>query len=396
MKRTRYQFGSVDLKQRKRGVAVWVYRYFEAGKRKSVIIGSIEKYPTKSEALKASEGLRVIANPDNVSAHEISFGVLIDRYVADELPERRSTRKNYLSWIKNYVRPKWGSYTIADAAKPFPVEQWLKGLKLAPKSKVHIRTVMSLLVGCAMRWELLQLTNNPMSYVRIPDSSKKLSELPAAKLKQLGRKPRIRKYLSFEQVRAVLNELQEPFRTMAIVAACLGIRASEIAGLQWNDFNWNESFVFIQRGIVAGTEDDVKTFASKATLPLDPALVQILQEHRERWEKTGVGWVFRSTQTDRPYSMHYAQQEFLEPAGIRAGLGKGLGWHSFRHTYSTLLRHLKVDVKVQQSLLRHTDIRTTMNGYTLAVPEDMRRANSNVVQMVLKDAGKTGETRAQA
>src|ERR1700756_3265514 len=89
-----------------------------------------------------------------------------------------STRKNYLSWIKNYVRPKWGSYAIADVAKPFPVEQWIKGLKLAPKSKVHIRTVMSLLIGCAIRWELLQLEKNPMSFVRIPDSSKKLSELP--------------------------------------------------------------------------------------------------------------------------------------------------------------------------------------------------------------------------
>lgn len=162
----------------------------------------------------------------------------------------------------------------------------------APKSKVHIRTVMSLLIGCAIRWELLQLEKNPMSFVRIPDSSKKLSELPAAKLKQLGRKPRIRKYLSFEQVRAVLNDLQELFRTMAIVAACLGIRASEIAALQWNDFDWTESFVFIQRGIVAGTEDEVKTFASKATLPLDPALVEILQQHRNRWEKPGVAWVF--------------------------------------------------------------------------------------------------------
>ena len=37
-----------------------------------------------------------------------------------------------------------------------------------------------------------------------------------------------------------------------------------------------------------------------------------------------------------------------------------------------------------------------MNGYTVAVPEDMRRANSNVVQIVLKDAGTAMNTRAQA
>jgi integrase len=39
---------------------------------------------------------------------------------------------------------------------------------------------------------------------------------------------------------------------------------------------------------------------------------------------------------------------------------------------------------VQQALLRHADIRTTMNVYTVAVPEDMREANSNVVEMVLR------------
>jgi hypothetical protein len=84
MKRTRYQFGSVDLKQRKRGVAVWVYRYFEEGKRKSVIVGTIEQYPSKAAALKASEGFRLIANPDNTNTHLIHFGGLIDRYVAGE------------------------------------------------------------------------------------------------------------------------------------------------------------------------------------------------------------------------------------------------------------------------------------------------------------------------
>ena len=46
-----------------------------------------------------------------------------------------------------------------------------------------------------------------------------------------------------------------------------------------------------------------------------------------------------------------------------------LGWHSFRHAYSSLLNEYGTDVKVQQELLRHVDIRTTLNIYTTAVPE---------------------------
>jgi integrase len=66
----------------------------------------------------------------------------------------------------------------------------------------------------------------------------------------------------------------------------------------------------------------------------------------------------------------------------RTGLGR-IGWHSFRHSYSTLLHTLHVDLKVQQELLRHSDIRTTMNIYTQAVPNAMREANSRVAEMVL-------------
>jgi integrase len=75
----------------------------------------------------------------------------------------------------------------------------------------------------------------------------------------------------------------------------------------------------------------------------------------------------------------------------------------FRHTYSTLLRSVGVDVKVQQELLRHADIQTTLNVYTQAVSEAKRDANSKVVRMVLpnvissgKPAEKSGDLRMGA
>jgi integrase len=54
-----------------------------------------------------------------------------------------------------------------------------------------------------------------------------------------------------------------------------------------------------------------------------------------------------------------------------------------RHTYSSLLNEHGTDVKVQQELLRHADIRTTMNIYTRAVPERLRTANSKLVRLLL-------------
>ena len=59
----------------------------------------------------------------------------------------------------------------------------------------------------------------------------------------------------------------------------------------------------------------------------------------------------------------------------------------FRHTYSSLLREHEVDIKVQQALLRHADIRTTKNIYTQAVPRAVREANRKVVRNILGKQG---------
>jgi integrase len=54
-----------------------------------------------------------------------------------------------------------------------------------------------------------------------------------------------------------------------------------------------------------------------------------------------------------------------------------------RHTYSTLLRANGTDIKVQQELLRHSNVQTTLQVYTQAVSEQKRAANARVVSQLL-------------
>ena len=51
-------------------------------------------------------------------------------------------------------------------------------------------------------------------------------------------------------------------------------------------------------------------------------------------------------------------RRFLQPAAKRAGIRKWIGFHTFRHTYSTLLKANGEDVKVVQELMRHANIAT--------------------------------------
>src|SRR4051812_36565953 len=109
--RTRYQFGSIERKNRKKGPDVWVIRYRETldGRRmlRSRRIGSTDEYPTEASALKAAEAVRMVVNSDRVSERPISFGTLIGRFLAEELPDRHSTRMSYQYNLNNHIRPKW-------------------------------------------------------------------------------------------------------------------------------------------------------------------------------------------------------------------------------------------------------------------------------------------------
>jgi integrase len=374
--RKRYQFGWLRRKPRRRGPDVWVWVHRSKGpvgksKENAVIVGNVAQYPTEAEAWRATEGLRLAINTTH-RTEGVTFNAVIDRYLREKLPKRHSSASKYRSWLTHHIQPKWGSVPIRNV-KPLLVEEWLSGLDLAPKSKGHIRSIMHILFNWAMKWELIDLDKmNPMKLVRVEGSSKRL------------RQPRT---LTVKEFRLLLERLEEPICTMCIVAACLGLRASELAGLQWGDFDWGGRQVHIQRGFVIGYVDEVKTPNSNRSLPVHRALATLLLEYKKETapDAKDTDWLFPSPYgTGRPRWPWTIQRTHLLPAGIRAGLGR-IGWHTFRHSYSTLLRALRVDLKVQQELLRHADIRTTMNIYTQAMPDAMRRANSRVVEMVLPE-----------
>jgi integrase len=160
-------------------------------------------------------------------------------------------------------------------------------------------------------------------------------------------------------------------------------RATPPNGLQWGDFNWEDQTVLVQRAVVQTRVGDTKTETTSRPLPLDPVLSRHLKKlHEHSFHKTSQDWVFANA-AGGPRWQETILTRQLKPAAVRAGIGK-IGWHTFRHTYSTMLRSAGTDIKVQQELLRHANIQTTMNIHTQAVSEQKRAANSKVVEMVLK------------
>jgi integrase len=287
-----------------------------------------------------------------------------DHYVERELSILRyGTRQSHLCTLNRWILPRWGNYLL-EQVKPVDVEGWLRSLPLAPKSKANIRGLFHLIYVHARRWELTE--SNPIDLVR----------------QSAGRRS-IPRTLSTREIGLLLPQLAEPYRTMVLVAACLGLRVSEIIGLQWGDFNWEDLTLLVKRSVVQGRVGDTKTEASQLPLPVDPRLARILQEHWKQGLYQGPDdWVFGNRE-GKPRWQESILHRQLKPAALSAGLGR-IGWHTFRHSYSTLLRGAHVDLKVQQELLRHSTIQSTINIYTRAVPKEKRDANRLVVGSLLR------------
>jgi integrase len=369
--RRRYQYGCLTRMKRTRGEDVWQFRFYETTKegqrqRRARMIGTIAEYPTRADALRAIEPFRHRLNMKHRFARPTSIRALADLYVEQEVPGLRySTQKSYLSALNQWILPHWGD-CLLEELKPVPVEQWLRSLQLAPKSKVHIRSLLHLLYQCARRWELTD--TNPIELVR-----------------QSGRRRGIPRVLTAEQIRLLLEQLSQPYHTMVLIAACLGLRVSEIMGLQWGDFDWENFSVMVRRSVVHGRVGDTKTEASFRPLPVDTRLMAPLQELRNRSSYTNQEDFVFANATGRPRWQESILHRQLKPAAVRAGVGK-IGWHTFRHTYSTMLRSVGTDIKVQQELLRHSTIQSTMNVYTQAISAQKHAANSKVVEMILSNS----------
>jgi len=370
MRVQRHTSGSMRYDKRRK---TWNYLWYDGPTRRSKRIGTKQEFPTKAAAWKEVESLE-IQQPKTQDGDTVRS--VITRYEAERMPTRASTARVYRCFMRNHVLPKWGDTLIQDV-QPRPVELWLRELPLSPKSKTHVRSLMHGLVEFAMWAGMLDISRNPVSLVRNIGATRKV------------RKARS---LTAEQFHALLKELQEPFGTMALLSVCLGLRFSEALALRWGDVDWIGSRLSIRRGIVNQIVGDVKTQGSARTFNLASELLERLKAWKQASSFSGAeDWIFASPfKLGRlPYSYTGTRQE-LERASKAAGIGH-VSSHAFRHTYRSWLDAVKTPIAVQQKMMRHTDIRTTMNVYGDVVTDEMSTAGLRVAELAFQRNGAQAE-----
>ncbi len=348
--RQRNQRGCLRCTRRKTGPSCWEFLWRENDAdgnrtRRTAVIGTVEQFPTRDLAQVAVNGLRMSINQNRNRQREQSIVVadLVDHYIETELSDEadwhsHATRIVYGQFLKRWIRPHWGCVGIRDV-RTVAVERWLKylcrvdGERLADATKAKIRNLMSVLFNHAIRYEWLEQGRNPITLVRQSAQRKWTPEI-----------------LEPAEIQNLLLQLNSCFRLMVLLDVTTGLRRSELLALKWSDVDFSSLELNVVRSIYLRMIGNCKTEASRKPVPLDAHVAADL-------------WLWKEV----------------------AGIKKRVGWHTFRHSYSSLLVANGENVKVVQELMRHASSRFTLDVYSQARKREKRHAQQRVVQMILPE-----------
>jgi len=213
------------------------------------------------------------------------------------------------------------------------------------------------------------------------------TETPSPAVRQSGKREKVPVVLEIAELHRLFDELELRERAMIVCDALTGMRRSELMGLQWRDLDFIGRRINIVRSVVDQVVGQCKTEASRKPVVMDEHIAQALMVWRQESTYTASDdWVWASPQKQgkQPLWLATIMRYYIQPAARRAGIDKKIGWHTFRHTFSTLIKSLGVHAKVVQELLRHASFKTTMDAYTQALEPPKRQAQQALADLIMR------------
>ena len=290
-----------------------------------------------------------------------------------------STYKRYLGILESRIIPFFGHFRV-DKIKPTDIMQFYDllskdtqivrrkdnngkktGKPLSPKTILEHHRLLRAMLQKAVYWQMI--VSNPAERVQAPKT----------------KKPK-RKYYDDEQSKALisglmkLTEEQFKYKVAIILTIFTGVRLGELMGLEWDDINFREGIVSINRSSQYLADKGVftkvpKTESSIRDVAIPDFVVSLLEEYKywydEQKYQYGELWVDSNrlfVQADgrpmHPSTISKWFEKFVAQIGLPV-----INFHGLRHTNATLLIAQNIDVSVVAARLGHAQITTTLNFY---------------------------------
>ncbi len=273
---------------------------------------------------------------------------------------KESSLVNYSYLIEHYIAPALGDYEfseitteVADAFLKNKLESGRKDGKggLSPKTVGDIRSVFLQVVEYARNKDFLCGIKGKIFSPRVPKKP----------IRVLSRNEQ-------EKLEIAIYNSEAPEHLGILIAMYCGLRIGEICALQWGDFDLEEDMLFVSKTImriqdISGESDAKtkliitlpKTDAAVRTVPIPAFLGKYLKKHMRSADSyilTGTSELMEP----RRYLGRY--KHFLKKACLDS-----LTFHTLRHTFATRCVEMGMDAKSLSEILRHSDVKTTLQRY---------------------------------
>ncbi|ALS03339.1 amino transferase [Enterococcus silesiacus] len=275
-------------------------------------------------------------------------------------------------WLDTFVRPKVKSSTYASyknkmevhvlstigsiklqKLKQSDVDTLLKKMDETLKAS-SIRSIFSVLKNCLSKAISLNLlSENPCIGVELPKTRRKTVQALSVK----------------DQARLVkeVNSSQKFFSIM--LALQTGLRIGEICGLKWEDIDFDNNTLGVNRTVLriqtednAGRKTEIvevtpKSNNSQRKIPITNALKENLLELQKT--STSEYVISNKHKALEPRTIAYRFQIIRKKIGLEK-----FSFHSLRHTFATRCLEAGGNIATISSLLGHSSTKMTLDCYT--------------------------------
>ncbi len=213
---------------------------------------------------------------------------------------KNSTRKSYNEFFDSYIVPKWGSMKLRKLTT-VALQEWFNSYhpRLASKTIKSMHGALRATLNQAVTWSMLD--RNPAIGIKLP--------------RKKARKPPV--LLELPQIRAMLETLPEPTRSIVTLIVFGSMRVGEVLALRWKRIS-SDRISIVER-VYDGEFDDVKTDAGERDIPFDTAGA-IASALRQTWERSkfrGPEDLVFANKAGKPLDTHNLLQRHVKPAAFK-------------------------------------------------------------------------------
>lgn len=360
---------TVFIRKRSKNYIVYLeYVDKETNKKKQKNMGS---YPLKRDATK-----RLVEVKEEIYKEELLLPneMILSDFIVDFLEKYKmnlsiTTYNSYIRICKKYINPLLGDLKLCDI-RPIHIQNYVDDLLdlLTPQTiRVHLN-ILNLAFKRAYRLKLIK--ENVVRYVEVPKNKKFKNEIYNAEdMKNL-----------LEKCRG--SSLELPI----ILASGLGLRISEILGLTWNNIDFNDYTITVEKITVRDNGKVIlkepKTESSIRTITAPKEIILMLKQLKKdrlaaklKGEKSHRELIFYDKNLN-PIGQDVISKRFR--LFLNENDLKHIRFHDLRHSHVTMLIDAKVPIKVISERVGHSNVNTTLNIYSHALKEMDKEASDKI------------------